>query len=480
MQNYEFKLTPAYCLYNGIAVKKQEGSKICFLAENPDNSLVRERVTKAFKHYLDYVTSQEDCPQSFKGKPAVQFVAGNRSELKEEVCHLYSQTGEMQPVKESQFDSKEEEAAAVLLLDTLLADARKRMATDIHIEKNCVKFRILGKLEIAARLSEDKCKELIQRIKFLAGMNVLEKKRSQDGHFVYDKAFPLFVRVSTVGIVGSRAEETEESLVLRLLDTQRLPLSLEKLGFSKNQLSVIDRIKQQQNGLIIICGPTGAGKSTTAASLLLEIKNARNNAIKIVSLEDPPEYLIPGVTQIQIDEKMNNSFSQALTHVFRQDPDVLMIGEIRDENSGMVAIRAALTGHLVIATLHTDSASGAILRLMDLGVPVNLIVSVLKGVIAQELNNFHENISLVADLAIPGNKLECLINKSLSESEIENLFEHTTNYVEVLNKTLQLLKEKHTLSWEAGAKAIREKRKNLRPTALITKKEKRLSREAAG
>ena len=207
----------------------------------------------------------------------------------------------------------------------------------------------------------------IQRIKFLAGMNVLEKRRSQDGHFVYGETEPVFVRVSTAGVVGSKNIESEESIVIRLLDTKRLPLSMEKLGFNKSQLVKIKELSSNPNGLIIICGPTGAGKSTTAASLLLELEEIRNSSVKIISLEDPPEYIIPGVTQIQIDEKSGNSFSDALMHIFRQDPDVLMIGEIRDENSAAVAVRAALTGHLVIATLHTSTAAGVILRLENLG-----------------------------------------------------------------------------------------------------------------
>ena len=440
MHNYEFKLTPAYCLYNGIAIKNQQGSKICFLSENPEDHLLRERVTKAFKNYLEYVIRQEDCPENFKTKPSVQFVAGSRTELRAQVSQLYSQK-ETTPKK---IETKiEDDAAAVLLLDTLLTDARKRNATDIHIEKNCVRFRISGRLETVTKLTEEICIELIQRIKFLAGMNVLEKRRSQDGHFVFGATEPIFVRVSTVGVVGSRTSGLEESVVIRLLDTKRLPLSLKKLGFNNPQLTIIDSIIKNPNGLIIICGPTGAGKSTTAVSLLVDIKNQCKNSVKIVSLEDPPEYIIPGITQIQIDEKTNNSFSDALMHVFRQDPDVLMIGEIRDENSATVAVRAALTGHLVIATLHTSSAAGAVLRLENLGIPRNLIVSVLKGIISQELNNFEGEINLIADVALPTEKLESAADKNMTENELEDLFAHQTNYISVLNKTLSILKEKH-------------------------------------
>ena len=452
MNNYEFKLTPAYCLYNGIAVKKQQGSKICFLSENPDDKQLRERVTKAFRHHLEYVNRQKDCPEIFKTKPTVQFIAGNRTELRMQVSHLYSQNENMSQLittktavtkeKQSEEVKKKNEAAAVLLLDSIMADARQRNATDIHIEKNCVRFRVSGKLELSTQLTEDKCIELIQRIKFLAGMNVLEKRRSQDGHFVYGGTDPIFVRVSTVGVVGSKNSEWEESVVIRLLDTKRLPLSLENLGFNKVQLLKINQIGKNPSGLVIICGPTGAGKSTTAASLLIELKNRSDNAIKIISLEDPPEYLLPGITQIQIDEKTNNTFAEVLMHVFRQDPDVLMIGEIRDETTATIAIRAALTGHLVIATLHTSTAAGVILRLENLGIPKNLIFSVLKGVIVQELNNFKGNVNLLADVSVPVENIELNVEKELTESQLEDYFEHTTNYRQVLAKTIDVLKQK--------------------------------------
>ena len=471
MRNYEFKLTPAYCLYNGIAVMKQQGASICFIIENPGNELLKERISKAFHNYLGYVLKQQDCPADYKNEPAIKFIKGNRAELRKYVSKLYSagtaalDVSQKNELKNKQ--KKEEEAAAVLLLDTIIADARSRNATDIHIEKNNVKFRICGELEVVSRLSKEKARELIQRIKFLAGMNVLENRRSQDGHFVYGSVEPVFARVSVMGIVGDDRNEAEESVVIRLLDTKRLPLSLDKLGFNKEQFKKITEISENKNGLVIICGPTGAGKSTTAAAVLIDIERRRQSGVKIISLEDPPEYLLPGITQIRIDEKVNNSFSNALIHVFRQDPDVLMIGEIRDENSAAVAIRAALTGHLVLATLHTATAAGVILRLENLGVPRKLIVSVLKGVIVQELNNFKGSVNLLADVSIPLEQLNNQINMELSESKLEEYFEHNTNYSDVLEKTIGVLKRKHS---------VKEERR--KPAPLIISKKAEL--EAAG
>ena len=444
MNSYKFNLTPGYCLYNKVAIMSQKGSSICFITENPDDELLKSRIKKAFSNYLAYIVQRPDCPAEYKKAPSVEFIKGSRTELKKCVSQLFLQADDQNnKTPETALDTAGyNDAAAVLLLDTIMNEARSRNATDIHIEKNTVKFRIYGRLETVEKLSEEKTRELVQRIKFLAGMNVLEKRRSQDGHFIYGTEAPVFVRVSSVGVVGKNGSETEESIVIRLLDTKRLPLSLDRLGFNEQQLKKIQEIVANKNGLIIICGPTGAGKSTTAAAVLIDIGRNSSNTKKIISLEDPPEYLIPGVTQIQIDEKISNSFSDSLVHVFRQDPDVLMIGEIRDENSAAVAIRAALTGHLVVATLHTATAAGVILRLENLGVPRKLIVSVLKGVVVQELNNFRGNVNLVADVSVPLKKLGKVSYEHMPEDKLEEFFEHTTNYAELFHETIQILKSK--------------------------------------
>ncbi len=463
INNYNFKLTPGYCLYNGIVVVSQQGASICFLTENLEDELLKTRIKKAFFNYLAYVLKRPDCPLEFKHKPYVEFVKGNRNEIRKYVSHLYAKTETLSkklfPNEEASLANKNSgnnESAAVLLLDTLIQEARQKNATDIHIEKNTVKFRIYGTLEAVEKLSEEKSRELVQRIKFLAGMNVLENRRSQDGHFVYGKENPLFIRVSSIGIVSKDGDENAESIVIRLLDTKRLPLTLKRLGFSEIQQVHVKKMMGNKNGLIVICGPTGAGKSTTAAALLMELEKINENKIKIISLEDPPEYLLPGVTQIQINEKISNSFSETLMHIFRQDPDVLMIGEIRDEVSAAVAIRAALTGHLVIATLHTTSPAAAVLRLENLGIPIKLIVSVLKGVIVQELNNFKGSINLMADVAFPNARLEDAVKEVCSEEELDKCFEHNNNYAELLQKTLNVLKRKHTAIMKEEEEAKKE------------------------
>lgn len=434
MKKYEFKLTPAYCLYNGTAVMEQHGSSIKFITEKPNDASLRKRLGRAFCNYINFVISQEDCPEEFRRLPNIEFFEGNRQQLKKWVSKLYGSDTENAAVRKESNFSKEmaerEEAAAVVLMDTILLEAKAKKATDIHIEENLVKFRINGILKTEMSLDDRRNQELVQRIKFLAGMNVMEKRKSQDGNFLYGKENPVFFRVSSMGIIGKNYAYERESVVIRVLDSERTPLLLDKLGFHSEQTEKIRKLCETRNGLIIICGPTGAGKSTTAASMMMEIKRQHKNNIKIVSLEDPPEYVLPGVTQIKIDDKNKNSFSEALVHVFRQDPDVLLIGEIRDEKSASAAIRAALTGHLVVATLHTASASGAILRLEDLGVSRNVIVSVLKGVIVQEMNHLEEKINLLADVSVPKSNLSQKAKEELSEIEMDECFYHLKNYSE--------------------------------------------------
>ena len=227
---------------------------------------------------------------------------------------------------------------------------------------------------------------------------------------------------------------------MRLLDTSRLPLAIGQLGFNESQLEKLCGDKgliSLSNGLVLICGPTGSGKSTTSAALLVEIEKRNCGKLKIISLEDPPEYRISGVTQVKVDEE--NTFLEALNHIFRQDPDVIMIGEIRDEESAAAALRASLTGHLVFATLHSGSASEALLRLENLGLERGILCQVLRGVICQELSLIGGAMKLIAEVAVPKSNFSEKAVNTVSAEEVENLMEHYTNYREVMNDTLDAL-----------------------------------------
>lgn len=451
MHKYEFKLTPAFCLYNGAAILEQNGSYLKVLIDN-DNEDIKRRLERAFFNHINYVLKRNDCPVEFGNLPKVEFVMGSRTQLRKCVSNYYEKQVDFsykngivrndiefeQRVVGEKSNHKiieklnevvhpkmnlEENAAAVLLLDRILIDAREKLATDIHIENNIVRFRMKGKLEVQMELEKERCEELVQRIKLLAEMNVLEKRRSQDGHFVYGQEKPIFLRVSTVSVVSDKYAGGEESVVLRLLDTSRVPLTLEKLGFNDNQLLILRKFCCEKNGLIIVSGATGVGKSTTTASMLMEIQRKFLGKLKIISLEDPPEYVIPNVSQVQIDEGQGRSFEQALQKVFRQDPDVLMIGEIRDVVSAKTAIRASLTGHLVFATLHASTVESAVLRLLDFGIEEKILSSVLKGVIVQDLNHFENQVNLLADVA--------------EFNDDKNGFSHCTNYSDVVANSIR-------------------------------------------
>lgn len=464
MKDYKFKLTPAYCLYNGVAVIEQNGTQIRFLIENDNDQILKQRLKNAFDAFLESAVKQKDCPEIYRRLPVVEFEKGSRKSLRKIVSDLYqadsfSPEGEAKTMSETA--SADKEAAAVLLLDKLLEEGRMKNASDIHIENNLVRYRVFGRIEKGMELIPERAEEVIQRIKLLSGMNVLEKKKSQDGHFIYGRNNPLFVRVSTMCVI-SKSMQSSESIVMRLLDSSRIPLDLEKLGFNSLQLEKLEKLCALKNGLILVTGATGSGKSTTAASILMEIVRQRGGGIKIISLEDPPEYVIPGVCQIRLDEKVEDSFDNALKHLFRQDPDVIMIGEIRDEKTARTAVRAALTGHLVFATLHSSSAGASFLRLKDLGADENLLSSVLRGVICQELeyDEGRKEVNLLADLALPSFDFSILADKALTEKELEELFNHYENYGDALLRSVEKLKGRvlpvinHKKSEKKGAEYV--------------------------
>ncbi len=456
MENrYDFKLTPAYCLYNGVAVLEQDGAKICFMVENKKDGLLCGRLSRAFENHVALVRQLKDCPEQFQRLIKIDFKEGTRAQLRKSISKLYragdsdinNTKVENEDCLNPDKDKNQKEAAAVLLLDSILSEARFRKATDIHIEKSCIRLRVNGRLEKLMELQSEKSLELVQRIKLLAGMNVIENRRCQDGQFVYGNKEPFFIRVSTMSVMGDgqleERYEGEESVVMRLLDTSRIPLALGELGFNRVQLEKLSGEKglvTMPNGLVLICGPTGSGKSTTVAALLVEIEKNAYGALKIISLEDPPEYVIPGVTQVKVEGR--NGFSEALNHIFRQDPDVIMIGEIRDEESAAAALRASLTGHLVFATLHSGSPAEAVLRLENLGLERSLLCEVLRGVICQGLNLLNGKMRLIADMALPGAKFMEKAIKAQSCEQLENLMEHFTNYGEVLNETVSAYQKK--------------------------------------
>lgn len=266
-------------------------------------------------------------------------------------------------------------------LSTILEYAAKNRASDIHIEplKDGLKIRcrIDGVLREVMKLPKSTEPPLVSRIKILSNLKIDEHRIPQDGEFtihVGDKDIDLRISISPV-IWG-------EQVVIRLLDKSGTSLHLEDMGYHGRSLRTIREGLKQSNGMILTSGPTGSGKSTSLYALLQEVKN---DTVNIVTLEDPVEYKMDGINQIQVNAEVGLTFSNGLRSILRQDPDVVMVGEIRDKETAELAVQAALTGHLVFSTLHTNSAAGILPRLLDMGIEPFLIASTVKTVIGQRL-----------------------------------------------------------------------------------------------
>ncbi len=271
--------------------------------------------------------------------------------------------------------------STVQLVTQILESAIATGATDIHIEPQAedvrVRFRIDGVLHNIMRIPVAMHLGVTSRIKVLASMNVTERRRPQDGHFTLDTENGTYdFRISTLPSVFG------ETIVMRVLDSSRVLTGLDQLGMDEDQLKAVERLIARPYGLILVTGPTGSGKTSTLYSCLLAVNK---EGVNIITIEDPVEYQIPGITQVQVDPNIDLTFAVGLRSALRQDPDVIMVGEIRDDDTAATAIRAALTGHLVLSTLHTNTAIGAISTLSHLGIDQFLLGSAIAGIIAQRL-----------------------------------------------------------------------------------------------
>ncbi|HTM05841.1 MAG TPA: GspE/PulE family protein, partial [Patescibacteria group bacterium] len=266
-------------------------------------------------------------------------------------------------------------------VEELLAMALEKKASDIHIEpfgsQARVRMRIDGILAEVGVIEELLVDQVVARLKVLAGMNVTQKRLAQDGKFVYlNNKKSVDIRLSSFPCVLG------EKLVVRILDASIALLTIDSIGFSSILRSAIEKILQLPSGFMIVTGPTGSGKTTTLYALLQSLNNESRN---IMTLEDPVEYTLSGVTQTQINNDIGFTFDVGIRAMLRQDPDVILIGEIRDKQTAKTAIEAAMTGHLVFTTMHTVDALSAIIRLIEMGIEPYLIEASLTGVIAQRL-----------------------------------------------------------------------------------------------
>ncbi len=302
-----------------------------------------------------------------------------------------------------------EDAPVTKLVATILRYAVDGTASDIHIEpttdKVRVRFRVDGDLQTSLELPRNVQSAVVARVKILSSMRLDERRKPQDGRFsaTFDGR-KIDFRVSTF------PTQYGEKVVMRILDNERGVRTLDSIGLSEHHKSIIRRLVQEPYGIILISGPTGSGKSTTLYSMLSEVDRVTKN---VLSLEDPIEYNIEGVSQSQVRPEIGYSFANGLRTALRQDPDVILVGEIRDKETAQLAIQAALTGHLVLSTIHTNNAIGVVARLIDMGVDPYLIAPTLKLAMAQRLSR---------RLCPPGKKMPIdESTKKMFEKEFESL-----------------------------------------------------------
>ncbi|GAB4117068.1 MAG: GspE family T2SS ATPase variant XcpR [Wenzhouxiangellaceae bacterium] len=275
----------------------------------------------------------------------------------------------------------EDDAPIIRLINAILTQAVKEQASDVHIEPDeqhlVVRFRVDGVLHEVMRPARSLASLIVSRIKVMAELDIAEKRLPQDGRIGLRIAGrPVDVRVST--LPAGRGER----VVLRLLDKQAGRMDLQQLGMDATTLQRARRLISRPHGIILVTGPTGSGKTTTLYAMLSELNDRSRN---IMTVEDPVEYQLEGIAQTQVNARIDLTFARGLRAILRQDPDVVMVGEIRDLETARIAVQASLTGHLVLSTLHTNSAIGAITRLVDMGIEPFLLSASLIGVLAQRL-----------------------------------------------------------------------------------------------
>ncbi|MBI3504226.1 MAG: Flp pilus assembly complex ATPase component TadA [Proteobacteria bacterium] len=267
-------------------------------------------------------------------------------------------------------------------LDAIIVDAMDQRASDIHLEPKegeiLVRYRVDGMLHDVTRISAELTPLVLSRLKIGAGLDIANRRRPQDGRasIVFDDR-PIDLRVSTLPL-GERIEKA----VIRILDASATTLAFDKLGFSESEATALRRILSSSEGMVLVTGPTGSGKTTTLYSALLHLASPETN---IMTVEDPIEYRLAGINQVQVESRQGLTFASVLRSLLRQDPDVLLVGEIRDAETAEIAVRASITGHLVLSTLHTNDAVSAITRLDDIGLDLANVATALRAVISQRL-----------------------------------------------------------------------------------------------
>lgn len=326
---------------------------------------------------IPVLASEKDLEAAIRQSLAFRMDPGMERILKE----MNQESRNLQAVKQTPFVKVEDDAPIIRMVNSIIAQAVNGRASDIHIEPQendtRVRFRIDGELYEVLTLPQTSLAAIVSRLKIMAGMDIAEKRLPQDGRFrMILEGREIDFRASSLPVNHG------EKIVMRILDRHASLTHLGQLGLSEENMEKLLALGSRPHGMVVVTGPTGSGKTTTLYSILNEMNSIDKN---IVTLEDPIEYSLAGINQVQTNVKAGLTFASGLRSILRQDPDVILVGEIRDGETARLAVQAALTGHLVLTTLHTNSASGAPARLSDMGIEDFLLGSSLAGVISQRL-----------------------------------------------------------------------------------------------
>ncbi|OGS90381.1 MAG: MSHA biogenesis protein MshE [Gallionellales bacterium GWA2_60_18] len=362
--------------FRAIVLEERNGKLLVGMAD-PTDLFGFDEITHLLRRDIDVavVTEGQLLESIDRGYRRTEEITGLARELSEELGDTYVDFGKMSDMAGS------EEAPVVKLLQTMFDDATQIRASDIHIEpqegKLVIRFRIDGALHLQMEADNKIAPALVLRLKLMSGLDISEKRLPQDGRF--------HVRVREQGVdvrIATCPTQNGESVVMRLLRQDGGMASLDALGMPPEMLKRFREIIRRSNGMVLVTGPTGSGKTTTLYAALAEINTIEQ---KIITVEDPVEYRLPGINQVQVNEKIDLTFSRVLRSALRQDPDVILVGEMRDAETAQIGLRAAMTGHLVFSTLHTRDAAGTLFRLVDMGTPRFMVASSVQAVVAQRL-----------------------------------------------------------------------------------------------
>jgi type IV pilus assembly protein PilB len=356
-----------------------EKDSLCVAMSSPLNLSIRDAITtKTGYKVIPLAATTESIRQ------AISYHYNLESVTKQDIVAMrlkYSSDPEAKAKKSKTQSAKVADAPIVRLVDSIITGAINARASDIHIEPQepdmRVRYRVDGILVNAIEVPSSAQREVISHIKILADMDISERRMPQDGHISYDhndKNYDL--RISSLPAVG------EEKIVIRVLDTTTSLASLDQIVKDPQDYEKVISMVGSPYGMILLTGPTGSGKTTTLYSIIEHLNTPDRN---IVTIEDPVEYRLKGITQVQVKDDIGRTFASGLRSILRQDPDIILVGEIRDFETAEIAVSAALTGHLVLSTIHTNDAAGAISRLIRLGIPPFQVASSLLGAVAQRL-----------------------------------------------------------------------------------------------